>query len=853
MCACEPKLPEAAYLQALCQFRLGLFKAAYDSCKSFGSKGTHLGCSYVFAQSCLALEKYLEGILALDRSKGLWHARNNWNKHTDTRRQQLPDAPAVHCLLGKLWQAHKETTKAIDCYAESLKLNPFMWDAFLALCDLGVNVRIPNVFKTTPEMMSVLASGLNEEPSSFVREDLPPSYLAHTHQSTMSQNPINSDPFSISTNRANGDPRFNTTKSALFEKFNGATSIPNPLYGAGGPDFGGIHSPTSPRVGVAEEVPWKHDLELTLTEDPNSSEPPLAPVRKPRTLYGLGMDFSVDAPPRMKTNSWRLKSKTHVAPEESDHAHAHMASTNMTGVAHPKRTLSGHLSQTAASTSSTHLAAANDPMAPQRRSARLFNQIRPQSSKFSASTSTLGIRDMRELKKAKATGTKGRNAQVSTVGRVVSGNRKHGDHMDIDVKEPRNNITNGMTSSHPKPAVNEKVKEYEGLVWLLDLFAKLGSGYFALSHFRCQEAFQMFNAITPNQRDTPWVLSQMGRALYEQSLYSEAGKYFARVRTMAPSRLDDMEVYSTILWQLHSEVNLAYLAYEITDINRLSPQAWCALGNSFSLQRNHDEALKCFKRAAQINPKFAYAFTLQGHEHIANEEYEDAIAAFRNGIGVQNRHYNAWYGLGRVYEKQGKYDVAEQHYRTAASINPRNAVLLLSIGTVLEKMKNPTAALHQFTKSIELAPKASLARFKKARVLLTLQEPKLALTELKVLKDIAPDEANVHFLLGRVYKLLRQKGNAIKHFTIALNLDPKVSQQRFEFGKRADLDLGIALYQRDDGANGRRGRRGALIEVLRVWKCETFNEYKGATAWLGLVFYNSERSTTLITKFGDLA
>lgn len=44
------------------------------------------------------------------------------------------------CLQGKLWQAHTDTNKAIECYAESLKLNPFMWDAFLGLCDLGTLV-----------------------------------------------------------------------------------------------------------------------------------------------------------------------------------------------------------------------------------------------------------------------------------------------------------------------------------------------------------------------------------------------------------------------------------------------------------------------------------------------------------------------------------------------------------------------------------------------------------------------------------------------------------------------------------------------------------------------------------------
>lgn len=39
--------------------------------------------------------------------------------------------------MGKLWHAHKDLNKAVEYYAESLKLNPFMWDAFLGLCETG--------------------------------------------------------------------------------------------------------------------------------------------------------------------------------------------------------------------------------------------------------------------------------------------------------------------------------------------------------------------------------------------------------------------------------------------------------------------------------------------------------------------------------------------------------------------------------------------------------------------------------------------------------------------------------------------------------------------------------------------
>ncbi|MCJ1374235.1 anaphase-promoting complex subunit cdc27 [Loxospora ochrophaea] len=768
----EPKSSEAAFLIALCHFRLGQFKAAYESSKIPGSKGTHLGCSYTFAQACLELQKYEDGISALDRSKGLWAARNGWNKHTDTRRQYLPDAAAVNCLRGKLWQAHNDTNRAVECYAEALKLNPFMWDAFLSLCDLGVNVRIPNIFKMTLEMTSGLITSTSEETPLGILDDSPTSSSSHGQASSLGQQLPSNDPFSISKNRVNGDNRLNQGSSALYEKLNGSTTSVTPMAEGGGFGFEGLDTPTGPGESADTNGFYNRGL---VAGGLIAAEPPLAPMRKVRTLQGHGIDFSTDAPPRMKTATAKSNTRTKTNSEDVEPTAMSGLPTLSTSASDRKRTVSGQAPQAvlpnATAASNT---AANDPMGPQRRSVRLFNQIRPQRSNLSA-VGSVGAREGREIKKVKATGTKGRSANVSTVGRVVSGNRKHGDPMETDAKETRTTSVIATAPPNSKPPVNDKVREREALLFLLDLFTKLGSGYFALSHYQCQDAIQIFSTLPPAQKDTPWVLAQLGRAFYERASYAEAEKYYGRIRAIAPARLEDMEIYSTILWHLKNEIELTFLAHEIIDVDRLSPQAWCAVGNSFSLQRDHDQALKCFRRAVQLDPTFAYAFTLQGHEHIANEEYDKALSAYRSSIAAEHRHYNAWYGLGKVFEKQGKFDMAESHYRIAASINPTNSALVCCIGVVLEKMRNPKAALLQYARSCDLAPKSTLARYRKAVVLITLQQPQLALAELKVLKDIVPDESNVHFQLGKVYKTLRQKGNAIKHFTIALNLDPKAS------------------------------------------------------------------------------
>ena len=106
-----------------------------------------------------------------------------------------------------------------------------------------------------------------------------------------------------------------------------------------------------------------------------------------------------------------------------------------------------------------------------------------------------------------------------------------------------------------------------------------------------------------------------------------------------------------MLWHLRKEVELSHLAQDATDLDRLAPQTWCIMGNCFSLQREHETALKCFTRALQLDPAFTYAYTLRGHELFANEDFDEAIKSYRQATRINHRHYNAWCGLCGVVLK----------------------------------------------------------------------------------------------------------------------------------------------------------------------------------------------------------
>lgn len=755
----KDKQTEATFLHALCHLRLGDDRSAYEVSKASGYRGTHLGCSFVFAQACLRMELWKEGITALEKSRVLWASKNNMGKHAAGLRAPHPDSAACSCLLGKLHRGYDDKDRAIACFEDALKANPLMWDAFTSLCDMGVTVRVPNIFKLNDNLVRNFDQMLNgpvvdsKEPS---LNTLEPLHVPKKLSRAVVHDPV--DPFEPHRLTALPDiPSFSnlqapdTDANEFMSKIVAARSRLGPVVPPS-VNQGDMETPTGHRSNVDT-----HQARV-----PTNPEPPQAPLRRNRAHAA---DAGSEAPPR---GGYKLMTKRREKVQEAEAPSDAAASLLRPTVSTDrKRTVSGQ---------PVHSRPMHGEEAPQRRSARL-NMFKQSGPKTNTSTSTIGPSNGRELKRARAPISRlVRPNPNPAVGRVVSGNRRGTEDTNMDVEHAEGPAKEPLAVQRvPQKPSEPEPKSEEALKIILDLLRRFAYGYQQLCQFQCQESLQSFSSLPRAHQDTAWVLAQMGRAQYEQAAYPEAERLFRRLRIISPTRLQDMEVYSTILWHLKRETDLSFLAHELVDSAWLAPESWCALGNAWSLAKDHEQALKCFKRATQLDPKFAYAYTLQGHEHMANEEYDKALTAFRQSISADRRHYNAYYGIGMVYEKLGNYDKAFTHFHSAHIIHPMNAVLICCIGTVLEKQKHVLQALQYFNKATELAPRAAQARFRKARALLGVGNLPAAQKELLVLRDLAPNNALVHFLLGKLYKAQNDKSQAVRHFTQALSLDPKVS------------------------------------------------------------------------------
>eukprot|EP01119_Soliformovum_irregulare_P025422 TRINITY_DN9413_c0_g1_i2.p1 TRINITY_DN9413_c0_g1~~TRINITY_DN9413_c0_g1_i2.p1 ORF type:complete len:528 (-),score=128.85 TRINITY_DN9413_c0_g1_i2:80-1663(-) len=309
-----------------------------------------------------------------------------------------------------------------------------------------------------------------------------------------------------------------------------------------------------------------------------------------------------------------------------------------------------------------------------------------------------------------------------------------------------------------------------GTVVVMALLKTLGSAYKLLCQYRCLEALSMYQKLSESQYNTGYVLSQVARAHYEMVNYREADECYAQVRRLEPYRTEGMEVYSSVLWHLKKTIDMSHLAHQMIESERDCATSWVVLGNCFSLQKEHESSIKFFSRALQLDPNFAYAHSLCGHEHLASDDLEKAGNSYRSALRIDTRHYTAWYGLGMIYFRQEKYDMAEYHFRRALQINSISSVLHCYLGVALKANKKREEALKYIDMAIEIDPYNILARYNRAVILASLEEYEMALQEAESLQESAPREAPIYFLMGKIHRKLNDIPSAIFYLTSALDM-----------------------------------------------------------------------------------
>lgn len=115
--------------------------------------------------------------------------------------------------------------------------------------------------------------------------------------------------------------------------------------------------------------------------------------------------------------------------------------------------------------------------------------------------------------------------------------------------------------------------------------------------------------------------------------FEMAEALFDQVQQLDPFRLDDIDIYSNMLYVMPKLAKLAQLAKQYCIIDRNRAETCCLVGNFYSSRGEHPKAIQYFKRSLQLNRDYLPAWTLMGHEYVEMKNSHAAIEAYRRAVG----------------------------------------------------------------------------------------------------------------------------------------------------------------------------------------------------------------------------
>ncbi|RKP04804.1 anaphase-promoting complex subunit 8 [Thamnocephalis sphaerospora] len=243
---------------------------------------------------------------------------------------------------------------------------------------------------------------------------------------------------------------------------------------------------------------------------------------------------------------------------------------------------------------------------------------------------------------------------------------------------------------------NEVITQLPGH-FVADLF----QAYLAMElHLNVEAAQQQLVKLEAVFLHSRFIKSQRAIIAYNMRDFEAAEALFDDIRREDPYRLDQMDMFSNILFVMRNTPKLSFLAHDCTVIDKYRPETCLVLGNYYGLRQDHERAITYFRRALQLNKDCLPAWTLMGHEYMEMGNTHAAIEAYRRAVDIDNRDYRAWFGLGQTYEMLRMPHYALYYYERATTARPYDVRMWIAKAECYESLHSVQEAIKCYERAL---------------------------------------------------------------------------------------------------------------------------------------------------------
>ncbi|CAG8490346.1 10735_t:CDS:10 [Cetraspora pellucida] len=239
------------------------------------------------------------------------------------------------------------------------------------------------------------------------------------------------------------------------------------------------------------------------------------------------------------------------------------------------------------------------------------------------------------------------------------------------------------------------------LVLLPDTFmSRFFKIYLSVELLESPKCFELIGEVRHKFPENKFLQTQTAITYYNNRDYLAAESVFEDIIKSDPYRLDDIDLYSNVLYVLDGKsAKLSFLAHMSCHTDKFRSETMCIVGNYYSSKGEHEKAISYFRRALQVDRNCLAAWTLMGHEYVELKNTHAAVVSYKRAVEINPKDYRAWCGLGQTYEMLKMPCYAIYYYQRSSALRPYDARMWLRLGALYEQL----SVLHESIKAYKRA------------------------------------------------------------------------------------------------------------------------------------------------------
>jgi len=223
------------------------------------------------------------------------------------------------------------------------------------------------------------------------------------------------------------------------------------------------------------------------------------------------------------------------------------------------------------------------------------------------------------------------------------------------------------------------------------------------------------------------------------------------------------------------------------------------LGAIFAEENQLDEAVKNYKKATTLNPKYAQAYNNLGTALQKLKKINDAVDCYKKALSLKEDFAEAYNNMGNLMRDLSKPKDALSYIERAIKIKPNFPEAHLNLGSANEEIGNLKDAVKNYKKTIEIKPDYAEAYNSLALVLSVFTNFDEAISMFKKAIQLKPDYEKPYTNLANLYSDLGKFDLAEDLYRQAIKIKPYYpkahSNLLFSLNYKIDFDIKTYLSE----------------------------------------------------------